>query len=567
MAPYEYVDGLAPGPSHGDSVFEHPWVQSLLQAARGRVKQALDQQPGLQDDKWLICIRTFGRAGARCQQSELHRFLYGVLDRQAARIMEEKLKAADLSLFDLRLLAKKPLHTFQDALREAGVVRLTSKTAKILADNMCQPLETVEKKLYTAEKGLRELTLAALELALGPEAYKHCLIFVSHTDSAWISGNYAAALSGTPWADRVVVGIRGAHLQVRFIEEAAPKGSHIVIMDDNIERLVVEIADDSIVAQRKAAGITDNSTWPLNYKDGLSPLNGTGLIAVEEPDLLCFLRGLCPELEKMKKMTKVQETLRKIQVTCLQEFKDLPVQRVDAALQEAGLSQKKRRKCIEAAKDTAFKPLPPRLLTKPARKGLKLPGEKPELSTMIRRAGNEMKKHGVHIWGVNPSRNHFYLRNYGVEARRRAVSTGIFRDYSMRLGLVYGAWFGIRVQHNPRLYTRGGQIKDDVERTLRYWHADKRLLRFMRYGADKRSFKPGQFSMKKGGISATSSLEKHSAEAQAAVTSLVNEFGAYVRFPKAHEKSSCGLVWSQPIKKRRKPMVDPPESKRSKLGC
>ena len=87
---------------------------------------------------------------------------------------------------------------------------------------------------------------------------------MSHTDSAWISGNYAAALSGTPWADRVVVGIRGAHLQVRFIEEAAPKGSHIVIMDDNIERLVVEIADDSIVAQRKAAGITDNSTWRCN---------------------------------------------------------------------------------------------------------------------------------------------------------------------------------------------------------------------------------------------------------------------------------------------------------------
>ena len=75
--PYEYVDGLAPGPSHGDPVFKHPWVQTLLEVARGRVKQALDQQPGPAEDQWLICIRTFGRPGVRCQQSELHRLLFG----------------------------------------------------------------------------------------------------------------------------------------------------------------------------------------------------------------------------------------------------------------------------------------------------------------------------------------------------------------------------------------------------------------------------------------------------------------------------------------------------------
>ena len=70
--------------------------------------------------------------------------------------------------------------------------------------------------------------------------------------------------------------------------------------------------------------------------------------------------------------------------------------------------------------------------------------------------------------------------------RRRALEKGIFQDYSTRLGLVYGAWFGLRVTHNPSLYTRGGQIKDDVERTLRYWHLDRKSLRFMRYGADKK---------------------------------------------------------------------------------
>lgn len=211
--PYEYVDGLAPGPSHGDPVFKHPWVQTLLEVARDRVKQALDQQPGPAEDKWLICIRTFGRPGVRCQQSELHRFLFGVLLPCAAKILEEKLEAANLSLPALRKMAKRPLKSFQEELKKAGVGRVHPETAKRLSETLCEPLEKVEKKLNLSEKGLRELTLAALELALGPEAYKRCLIFVSHTDEAWTSGKYDAALSGTHWADRAVVGIRGAHLQ------------------------------------------------------------------------------------------------------------------------------------------------------------------------------------------------------------------------------------------------------------------------------------------------------------------------------------------------------------------
>ena len=40
---------------------------------------------------------------------------------------------------------------------------------------------------------------------------------------------------------------------------------------------------------------------------------------------------------------------------------------------------------------------------------------------------------------------------------------------STGLGLVFGVWFGFHVTHSPRFYTRQGQIKDDVERTLRYW--------------------------------------------------------------------------------------------------
>ena len=65
---------------------------------------------------------------------------------------------------------------------------MVPKAAKRLAETLCELLEKVEKKFNLTEKGLWELTLAALEGALGPEAYKRCLIFVSHTDESWTSG-------------------------------------------------------------------------------------------------------------------------------------------------------------------------------------------------------------------------------------------------------------------------------------------------------------------------------------------------------------------------------------------
>ncbi len=206
-----YAEGLEPGPSHGDAVFRHPYVQCLLAVARQRVNQALEES--CETGQWLICVRTFQRPGLRCQQSELHRFLQGVLEPKAATILENKLEAVNIDWPTLQKMAKKPLHAFEEAMRRAGVLRFSTKTAKKLAAKVREPLEKIEKKQHSSEKGLRELTLAALELALGPDAYKRCLIFVSHTDHAWISGQYAAALRGTPWADRIVVGIRGAQLQ------------------------------------------------------------------------------------------------------------------------------------------------------------------------------------------------------------------------------------------------------------------------------------------------------------------------------------------------------------------
>ena len=324
----------------------------------------------------------------------------------------------------------------------------------------------------------------------------------------------------------------------------------MVVMDDNIEKLLVEIPDDSLVAQRKAAGIMDYGAQPLTWKTCLRPLMGTGLQTVEEPELLSFLCGVSPELEKNPKL---EEILRKMQVTSLQKFKSLPPQRIAALLKAMGLPPTMRKKFLEASKGM--------ILAMPS-KGAKTPGPKPkepELSQLISRAGRDMQRHHVHLWGVSPTKNHFFLKTRGDEIRRRAKETGIFKDYSTRLGLVFGAWFGVRVTHNPSFYTRCGQIKDDVERTLRYWHADKRVLRYSRYAANKGSFCPGQFKPNKGGISSNSSQQDHSLEAQRALSSLIEEFGAYVRLPKGKERSSTGLVWNADCKKNKKKRKEPPE--------
>jgi len=290
---------------------------------------------------------------------------------------------------------------------------------------------------------------------------------------------------------------------------------------------------------------------------------------------MCFLRAVCPELERKKHTRNAVEILSKMQVTSLKKFKCLPQQRIDALFEALKLSQKKKNNCLHAARCKTKLPIP-RVLTKPSDgcqgelQESKKRGMKAELFQLICRAGREMQKHGVHVWGVNPSKNHFFLKQRGDSMRKMAESTGFFQDYSCGLGLVFGAWFGFRVTHNPQFYTRQGQIKDDVERTLRYWHADKKLLRFARYGADKNGFRPGQFKSNKGGISSNSSQQDHSAEAETAIRSLIQEFGQYVRLPKKNEKSSCGLMWSEDGRiskrsKRRKTSLVHQPSKRSRL--
>lgn len=131
------------------------------------------------------------------------------------------------------------------------------------------------------------------------------------------------------------------------MEEAAPKGSHIVVMDDNIQSLVVEIPEDSVVAERKAAGVVNCCTQPLTHEAScFNPLAGTGLSTMDEPELMCFLRTVCPELQKRKNTRKVVEILLKMQVTSLKKFKCLPKQRIDALFEALRLSAKKQKKML-----------------------------------------------------------------------------------------------------------------------------------------------------------------------------------------------------------------------------
>jgi hypothetical protein len=248
-----------------------------------------------------------------------------------------------------------------------------------------------------------------------------------------MAGRYAAVLDGTGWEHRLVVGVKGAHLQVRFIEEVFPLHSHVIIADDNVRKFVKD----------HRASSKEGGHMPLKYDES--------------------------------------------------------------------------------------------------------EGEPSELAMLIRRAAKEMDRQSVNIWSINPSYNHYVLYNFAETVRVRMEKfrlTSEECDFTPRLGLIYGAFFGFRVLHDPERYTRYGQVKDDVERTLRYWHLDGMILRFMRYGVVK-THKPGQFNANKGGISAASTFQKHQEEQTKALQSMIDEFAAPIaRLPKEKEQAACGIVFT-----------------------
>lgn len=220
-----------------------------------------------------------------------------------------------------------------------------------------------------------------------------------------------------------------------------------------------------------------------------------------------------------------------------------------------------RNKFVAVANAQQQKPLPPRrMLVEPVQPGRQkhidekrgrwaadassAGQEVPELAALISRAGREMANHGANVWSVNGSQNHYFMHGFGETMRTNALKTGVLEDVSSKLGLIYGALFGFRALHEARRYTRFGQVKDDVERTLRYWHCDGTCLRFMRYAVQKRH-KPGKFNAKKGGISAATGAAGHEREGCKALRGMLAAFAwRYARLPKPSERcADVGLVW------------------------
>eukprot|EP00434_Breviolum_minutum_P024713 symbB.v1.2.021826.t1/scaffold1881.1/size97231/4 len=251
-------------------------------------------------------------------------------------------------------------------------------------------LETGGKKA-----GIMDLTLNMLKERglLDDETFLQRLhIFVAHDDPHYKTGCYKKALGSL--ANRIIVGVRGADLQVRFIEECFLPGQHIVVADDNI----------------------------LTLEEAPKP---EGSEAVE-------------------------------------------------------------------LKST-------------------------NLEHLVLKAAKLMQQHGGHLWSINPCHNKMYLCSAS--------------ECQLRLGLSYGALFGFIALHDKELYTQHGQVKDDLERSVRYFHRDRIIIRFGRVGC-KKNFTPGVFNKHKGGISASlGSEQKHKEESQQALQKLVEKFDRYIRMP------------------------------------
>ena len=155
--------------------------------------------------------------------------------------------------------------------------------------------------------------------------------------------------------------------------------------------------------------------------------------------------------------------------------------------------------------------------------GLKVKGvrlqDRGYLSAIISRGFDSLTRGGTRIWGLNQCSN---FRQMPVPAERHGP------------GLVYGACFGFLASGDPSLRSKHGQVKDDLERSLRYMSkCDGKITRLMEYAVVKKD-RPGVFKTSKGGISQSlGSEEQHRLEGQEALRKLYAEFEHYLTWPKA----------------------------------
>jgi len=329
----------------------------------------------------------------------------------------------------------------------------------------------------------------------------------------------------------------------------------VVVVDDNIENFVVEQSVEHEVERLKKLGKDDYMRRHLSFRSKQPALGSPAFEFSDETELERFVRGAV--LGKGQAIAcKVRQVLADAEVTSVRELTSLLKDdtsgtcKLNTRLKAAG-KKGMMKNHVETLRQQVDKPLPARLIfvKQSKRKQVKPSKYKsmPELAELICRADEEMKIQGANLWAISPSQNHYWMHSFGKAMRERATKTGVFCDFSMTLGLVFGAFFGFRVLRDPRRYTRYGQVKDDVERSLRYWHCDGAIIRYTRYAAVKNYRQlVGKFSAKKGGISAGSCAEKHEAESKRALVGMLDEFASsYARLAKPGEPSSCGLIWRQ----------------------
>jgi len=547
------------GDTHGDAVFQHPYVQCLLEAARNRVHQTLAKQSGPEADRWLICVRTYGRARSEAKP-ELDDWLSTVgVKKDKVAHLGDALRSIGIDDSDKCKVAlrapKKVVKQIADAglklgFHAEGFIK-KAKAWREKAEINAKKMSTKLGKSVARNPGIRDLTLNTLKRCLGPDCHRRCLIFVSHEDADFVSGRYARALKGSPWENRVIMGVKGAHLQVRFIEEAAPIGTHVIVADDNIDAVMVEVAEES----QKLKGEKGGEYWhrALDCRTLQGPLDGTGLRSIgEESELSRFVRACWPkkwdDVKQAPALRDAEQRLKRegidspsalvdftsVQVQLVSKILGVPSTRVQGVAQ-VGQLLPPRRTLVASARAVPQQ-----------RKGLKHNSEKemPELAALISRAARAMTDYGANVWSVSNTQNHYFLHEFGETMRTTARKTGVLQEITTKLSLIYGAFFGFKALHDRRRYTRFGQVKDDVERTLRYWHCDGKCLRFQRYAVVKRH-PPGKFHAKKGGISAATGATGHEQEGHKAVRSIITAFAwRYARLPVPGERcSDVGLVW------------------------
>ena len=82
-----------------------------------------------------------------------------------------------------------------------------------------------------------------------------------------------------------------------------------------------------------------------------------------------------------------------------------------------------------------------------------------EYFALVGRADEMMTQHGTHCWSINPCSNFW-------------GHMGEMPEFKLNLQLIYGACFGFIATHKEELDTKFGQVKDDVERSLRFHRMD-----------------------------------------------------------------------------------------------